>query len=392
MRAAGLIGPAQVKHYYFTFVLMNIGFDAKRAFFNKTGLGNYSRNLIKALLQYHPEHQYQLYTPKPGKTDLFPEALRTPGAQLIGPGGLWPPALWRTMGIPLSLRANKTDIYHGLSAELPLGATPPGTKYVVSVHDLIFMRFPELYGSFDRKIYLKKTRAACARADKVIAISEQTKRDLISFLSVAEEKIDVVYQNCDSAFGVPVAAEHLEMIRQKYRLPQKMLLCVGTIEKRKNAGVILKAMAQLPLDIHLVLVGRPTAYQAEIDALIATHDLSSRVHILHQVPFADLPALYQMAAIFVYPSIFEGFGIPVIEALNAGTPVIAATGSCLEEAGGPDSSYFDPDDEGTLCRHILSLWEDPARSAVRVQAGLQYAARFSAQRFAQDTMKVYRDL
>lgn len=378
--------------YFITFVLMNIGFDAKRAFFNRTGLGNYSRNLITALLQYHPEHRYQLYTPAVDKTDLFPEAVGAPGAQLIGPRGPWPSALWRSLGIPLSLRANGTDIYHGLSAELPMAGKPRDTGYVVSVHDLIFMRFPDLYKPLDRRIYLKKTAAACSRADRIIAISEQTKRDLVSFLSVTEEKIDVVYQNCDAAFGIPVAAERIEMIRQRYHLPQKMLLCVGTIEKRKNAGIILKAMAHLPPDVHLVLVGRPTAYQAEIDRIIAKYNLSSRVHILHQVPFADLPALYQMAEIFVYPSIFEGFGIPVIEALNAGTPVIAATGSCLEEAGGPDSSYFEPEDEQALSRQVLSLWEDSRRRAEQVQAGRRYAARFSAQRFAEDTMKVYRSL
>lgn len=369
---------------------MIIGFDAKRAFFNRTGLGNYSRNLMEALYQLYPENQYQLYSPKPKDMRLFAQFDHMKAAQIISPSGLWPSALWRSFGIPKALKSNGVNIYHGLSAELPIGRQPDGVKYVVSIHDLIFMRFPELYKTADRKIYLNKTKAACEKADRIIAISEQTKRDMVSFLSIDAEKIDVVYQNCDPAFAIKVSEEKKQALKIKYNLPERFLLCVGTLERRKNALVILQALRQLPKDVHLVLVGKSTTYQTEIDLYIQDNNLKNSVTILHGLPFEDLPGMYQLATMFIYPSIFEGFGIPIIEALYSQIPVIGATGSCLEEAGGKDSLYFNPTDAIALAQHILMLWQDEQQRQKQIGAGLQYATRFTATNFAKDTMQVYQ--
>ncbi len=371
---------------------MNIGFDAKRAFFNRTGLGNYSRNLITALHQHFPQNKYQLFSPQPKAKHLFPQFEVWNNAQLIAPKGLWPATLWRSFGIPSALKQNETNIYHGLSAELPFGHKPEGSKYIVSIHDLIFMRFPELYNAMDRKIYYRKTKYACEKADRIIAISEQTKRDIVSFLSIEASKIDVVYQNCDAVFAQEIPDAKKQLIRGKYNLPEQYLLSVGTLEKRKNALIILKSLLHLPKDIHVVLVGKSTPYQAELDDFIQSNDLSERVVMLHGLPFEDLPALYQSSKIFIYPSIFEGFGIPIIEALNAQVPVIAATGSCLEEAGGPDSLYFNPEDAPSLAQHILSLWNDEAKRSLQIASGVVYANRFSASNFAEETMKVYQKI
>lgn len=272
---------------------------------------------------------------------------------------------------------------------MPLGAKPKGIKYVVTVHDLIYERFPDLYPALDRKIYRGKTLSAFLKADKIIAISEQTKRDLVQFYHIDAAKIEVVYQDCDPQFSVPVSTEIKKAVQAKYALPAHFLLSVGTLETRKNTKIILQALLQLPEAVKLVLVGKPTSYAGALKAFITQHKLEHRVQLLHEVSFAELPALYQLSEIFIYPSIFEGFGIPVIEALKSAVPVIAATGSCLEEAGGPGSLYFDPEDPDALAASILKLWRQADAKQLQVAEGLNYAQKFSAAQFASATMAVY---
>lgn len=165
--------------------------------------------------------------------------------------------------------------------------------------------------------------------------------------------------------------------KTKYHLPARYILCVGSIEERKNALLAVEAMTGVPEDIHLVLVGKRTRYTNQIDSFISTHQLEQRVHLLHDVTFQYLPAIYQLAEIFVYPSRFEGFGIPIIEALHSGIPVIAATGSCLEEAGGPDSVYVHPDDKEGLKEAINALLNNPEKRQYIIKQGQQYVTRFS---------------
>lgn len=370
---------------------MNIGFDAKRAFYNRTGLGNYSRNLVEALHLHYPQHKIQLYVPRLKETTLFDQCRQWDQLSLITNETLFPASFWRSWGLKKSLLKNNTRVYHGLSAELPLGKKPLGVKYVVTVHDLIYERFPDLYSAIDRKIYRRKTLSACRKADKIIAISEQTKRDLVQFYAVDAAKIEVVYQDCDPVFAIRVNSERKKAVQAKYDLPADFLLSVGTLETRKNTKIILEALLQLPAEVHLVLVGKATPYTEEMKAFIAQHNLTERVQLLHQVPFEDLPVLYQLSETFIYPSIFEGFGIPVIEALKSGVPVIAATGSCLEEAGGPDSLYFDPKDATALAMHIRTLWKQADTKQVQVAQGMKYAQQFSATRFASGTMAVYAE-
>lgn len=368
---------------------MNIGFDAKRAFYNRTGLGNYSRNLVEALHLHYPQHTIQLYVPRLKETTLFDQSREWDQVSLVTNETLFPASFWRSWGLKKSLLKKDTQVYHGLSAELPLGKKPPGIRYVVTVHDLIYERFPDLYSAIDRKIYRRKTLSACRKADRIIAISEQTRRDLVQFYSVDPAKIEVVYQDCDPVFAIPVHSATKKTVQAKYDLPADFLLSVGTLETRKNTKIILEALLQLPAEVSLVLVGKATPYTEQLKTFIAQHNLTGRVQLLHQVPFEELPVLYQLSELFIYPSIFEGFGIPVIEALKSGVPVIAATGSCLEEAGGPDSLYFDPEDADALATHIRKLWKQPETKQRQIANGLEYAQQFSAARFAAETMAVY---
>ena len=375
---------------------MRIGFDAKRAMQNFTGLGNYSRYLIEILYRFHPENEYLLYAPKYRESRQF-QALQAscPAIGCRYPEGFWRRlrSLWRTFGITRCLECDGVDIYHGLSNELPLNIRRQRrAKSVVTIHDLIFVRYPQYYGAIDRWLYRYKYGRSCRNADAIIAISECTKRDIVNYFKIAPEKIHVVYQGCDSSF-TSIASEAIRQeVRKRYGLPGRYILSVGSIEERKNVLLAVKAMPRLPEEVHLVIVGKRTAYTDEVERFIEENHLRERVHLLHDVIFRHLPAVYQMAEIFVYPSRFEGFGIPILEALHSSVPVIAATGSCLEEAGGPDSIYVHPDDVEGMTAALTLLVEHPEKRRYMAEQGKWYAARFSEERQARQLVELYQAL
>ena len=375
---------------------MRIGFDGKRAVQNFTGLGNYSRYIVDILCQFYPENKYVLYAPKKRENKRLNKLTKQyRQLQLSYPTtSFWKKlsSLWRVLGITRQLEKERIDIFHGLSNELPLNIHKSKVKSIVTIHDLIFLRYPQYYHSIDRNIYTYKFRKACENADRIIAISECTKRDIIEYFGIPADKIEVVYQGCDTSFTHPVTEEKKREVRAKYQLPEHYILNVGSIEERKNALSAVQALTMLPEQIHLVIVGRHTEYTDKIERFIKENKLEERVHIISNVPFDDLPAFYQLAEIFVYPSRFEGFGIPIIEALYSGIPVVAATGSCLEEAGGPDSLYVHPDDKEGMTKAICSLLNHPEKRQHMIEQGLKYVTRFSEQRQAEELMNLYRSL
>ena len=301
-------------------------------------------------------------------------------------------SLWRIFGITHQLEKENASIFHGLSNELPLNIHKSDIKSVVTIHDLIFLRYPQYYHFIDRKIYTYKFRKACENADKIIAISECTKRDIIQYFHIPTDKIEVVYQGCDPVFEHPIDNKKKEEVCAKYQLPARYILNVGSIEERKNALLIVQALAQLPQDIHLIIVGRRTTYTKKIEHFINEHSLTSRVHIMHNIPFGDLPAIYQSAEIFVYPSYFEGFGIPIIEALHSGVPVVAATGSCLEEAGGPDSIYVNPNNVDETIQVLKEILSNPSKKKLMIEKGKEFVKRFAAENHATQIINIYKNI
>lgn len=371
---------------------MKLGYDAKRAFLNNTGLGNFSRWLIKTTAQHYPDNTYLLYTPKlkPNKWRNFFDSF--PNIKTITPAGKYLTALWRSKGVVSDLKRDGVDIYHGLSYELPMGIGNTGIKTVVTIHDLIFLRFPQYYGRINRLIYTAKTKRACKTADKVVAISERTKQDMVELLHIDPKKIEVIYQGCAPEFGIKQSEAQMTLARQKYNLPKEFILNVGTIEERKNLMLLAKALPHLKTNIPVVVVGKPTAYLDEVKAFLTVNNLTERMLFRHEVSFADLPAVYQSAHLFVYPSRYEGFGIPVLEALVSAIPVIAATGSCLEEAGGPCSRYVSPDDEKELARQIDEVLSNDAARQQMISEGMNYAQRFQDRTLAAQMMNIYKTL
>ena len=374
---------------------MKIGFDGKRAVQNNTGLGNYSRYVLEALQEYYPQEKYIIYAPKDKKNPRLENILSHSNTTLRLPtSSTWKriSSLWRIWRVTADAISDNVCIFHGLSNELPLNIQQQQKiKSVVTVHDLIFRRLPKCYPLIDRAIYNYKFKKACQNANLIIAVSECTKRDIVKDYGISPEKIEVIYQGCDSAFAQTIDEKKKIEVRNKYTLPERYILSVGSIEERKNAMLAVKALKYLPEDIHLVLVGKETAYTDKINTYTKAEKLETRVHILHGIPFADLPAIYQCAELFVYPSRYEGFGIPILEALNSQLPVVAATGSCLEEAGGPDSLYINPDDEKAMAQAIKKAMQPEQRKQM-VEKGLIWAARFSKKQMAQETMKCYNKL
>ena len=373
---------------------MKIGFDGKRAVANMTGLGNYSRLAIESLADERRTDSLLVYTPSMRDNPRLERLLHTYNVEFRLPAGKGLTArgsLWRTWGIAGDLRKDGIDLFHGLSNELPLSIKKTGIPSVVTVHDVIYRRLPYCYKAIDRLLYDFKYGRSCHNADRIIAISARTKLDIMELYGIPEEKIDVAYQGCDPQFRVQLSESAIEAVRKKYGLPDRYLLQVGTIERRKNLELSVRALPGLPGDVTLVAVGRDNNYLEHVMRIASEAGVAERLKVLEGVPFMDLPALNQGAEAVLYPSRYEGFGIPVLEGLESLRPVVAATGSCLEEAGGNAAYYVDPDspDQMTdILRNILT-GGDPT-IAERILEGKIHASRFSNSNMAADILATYR--
>ena len=375
---------------------ITIGFDAKRIVRNNTGLGSYGRTLVRDLSYLPGSLRLRLYAPDKGRDDLRQQVEGLPRISFCYPHGStflpFDKALWRDHGIVKDLIKDRVQLYHGLSGELPRCIRKSGIKSVVTIHDLIFLRHPEFYPWIDAKIYAWKFRRTIKEADHIIAISECTRRDVLELGQVDPSRVSVVYQSCAPRFTKAPTPVEGEQVRLKYGLPKRFILNVGTIEQRKNILLAAKALEHLPSDLSLVIVGRHTPYTNQVLEYIASHGLHRRVYILHDVPDADLPALYSQAEVFVYPSVYEGFGIPIIEAISCGLPVVACTGSCLEEAGGPDNLYVSPDDPEALAAAVRQVQKGAPGREERIEHSRQYIRRFEGNDVATQVLDIYHKI
>lgn len=372
---------------------MIIGFDGKRAIENNTGLGNYSRLLVDVLSEKYPDNYYLLYAPRLKENVRMLHLMEKRNVDIVTPSTpVWQMfgAAWRSNGITGILIHDKVELYHGLSGELPVNIQQFNGPTVVTIHDVIFRRFPDCYHAVDRKIYDYKFRRSALAATRVIAISERTKKDIIEFYGIPEEKIDVIYQGCDSRFHRTPSAGEITAVKKKYHLDDPYIITVGTVETRKNQAMAIRGIRGLPDEFKLVVVGRRTPYAKTLDKYISTYSIESRVKFIEHADFADLPALYAGAFCSSYTSRYEGFGIPVIESLSVGTPVIIASGSCLEEAAGPSAPVVDPDDVEGWINSVKELLDYPSTRDILAAEGRKYIQRFSDNNMASATMKTYR--
>ncbi|MFN2458752.1 MAG: glycosyltransferase family 4 protein [Chitinophagaceae bacterium] len=383
---------------------MNIGFDAKRAFHNSTGLGNYSRTLISALAEFYPEHQYFLFNPR--KSSKHPKPAFSNVHEVLPQKNLakFFSSLWRGNWVKNDLKRINIQLYHGLSHEIPFKLSEANIPSVVTIHDLIFERFPHHFKKIDVQIYRKKFQYACKFADKIIAISKQTKDDIVNIYGIPLNKIDVCYQSCDPSFTQLKSNEVKESVRIKYKLPQEFFLYVGSIIQRKNLLNICKAMLllQKKKEVPLVVIGDGKQYKARVKSFIEQNDLSNQIIFLSEntevkndlasTVTNNLPAIYQMASAMIYPSFFEGFGLPVLEALCSRIPVVTSNVSCLPETGGDAALYVDPQSPVEIANAMFEVYSNSDLRNEMIQKGLKHAQNFTLQKSAESVINVYKKI
>jgi glycosyltransferase involved in cell wall biosynthesis len=374
---------------------MNIGIDAKRAFCNRTGLGNYSRNIIRALAQNNPDDRYFLFTPRISVPEFEKEIGAFPNVTIVHPS--LPKTLhawWRTYGIKKDLKKEKIGVFHGLSNELPAGIHRTGIKSVVTIHDLIPFKEKSFHNPIDRWIYQWKMKRSCREASAVVAISRQTADDAAKYLHVSPQKLHVVYQPLNPEFLQEVSAEKKAEVKRKYDLPDQFMLHVGRVELRKNIHTVLLAMTEMGKvsKIHFVSVGRKTRFFASLFSYFTNYKLTDRVHFLENIPAEDLPAIYASSSLVVYPSLMEGFGLPVAEGLAMGVPVLTTKGGCFEEAGGDAAFYTDPEDAAAMAERIMYIVSNRENLQDHMANGRIHIQKFAAKSIAWELHALYHRL
>lgn len=350
---------------------MQIGFDAKRYFHDLTDVGSYSRNVVNGLQDYFPDHQYLLYDEKP---------------------------LERTFGLARKAVRDGCQVYHGLSNELPLDIVRSKVRSVLTMHDVAWRSFPSMYGSFDRELFDSRYGWSALHADHVVAVSHSTKLDLQHYFGVPEDRISVIYQHVQDSFYTPIPRDEAwrTVKRRIPHLPKDYLLYVGDVDSRRNLLRLLEALAGIPVAnrLPLVVVGNGRKYMLDCRNFALEHMRRLDVHWLPEVGNnADLQALYTCATALLCPSVYEGFGLHVVEALLQGCPVLASTHSSLPEAAGPGAILVDPRDTEAIRDGVVRLTEDIDLCRKLARQGEEYCRHsFDPQAQTQKLMALYESL
>jgi glycosyltransferase involved in cell wall biosynthesis len=366
---------------------MIIGFDAKRIYDNTTGLGNYGRSLMHNLIRWFPQYDYKLFVHhryfdgSPFKYQNFVDRTILSNHYL--------PDVWRSTDIVQDIVKQDVNIFHGLSNELPMGL-PTKVKTIVTIHDIIFHKFPDYFPLLDRQVYKFKVKKACESANAIVAVSKNTREDLIQDFKVPEEKIFIVNPTWGREFEYEYTNWFTELLRHKYNIPFHFVLFVGSCSQRKNLKVVIDAL-EFPenSELALVVVTEGGDMLQEMESYIENKEVRHRVYFLRKVPWYELPGIYHMAKCVVYPSLYEGFGLPVIEGLRMNIPVVASNTSSMQEAGGPGAIYVDPKDVEGWADAINKAVLDKATAHRLINEGRQYIQRFSPEAVTIEMMDLY---
>jgi glycosyltransferase involved in cell wall biosynthesis len=368
---------------------MPIFLDVSAAVHSKAGIGRYAESLARALIAREPQ-RYSLFYNRGAQT-LPPAGLEGVPARTLRAGYKpWRMAVWmgQLARVPFNRLVPGAELFHATEHLLPPLHDVPT---VLTVHDMIFKLFPEHQKPLNYW-YLNATMPMyCRRAHAIITVSESSKRDIVARYGIAPEKVTVVYESAAPEFshGSQAVMEHA---RRRYFLPERFLIHVGTIEPRKNLRRLIEALNLLRergLDIPLVIVGAKGWLYDELFRRVEELNAGDDIRFLGYVPAVDLPALYGAATAAVMPSVYEGFGLPVLEAMASGTPVISSDTSSLPELGGEAAFYFDPYDVEGMASAIRDVWTDADLRADMSQRGLEQASSFSWERAADETTRVY---
>lgn len=369
---------------------MHVMLEVSSAVYGRAGLGRYAHNLALHLAKLEGCHLSLFYNRS--RTATLPADL----AHL--PARSWPIATrpWRVavalgtlLGTPWDRFQPDTDLFHATEHLLPPFRR---IRTVLTVHDLIYVLFPEYHLPMNYHFLRLMMPRFARRAGAIIAISECTRRDLVRLWQIPEEKVHVIYEGIDARFRPPLAATTAARVRASYGLPDRFALYVGTIEPRKNLPTLLEAWKRLGSPCPLVIAGKKGWLYEETFTKVEALGLSDRVIFTGFVPDEDLPALYGAAEIFVFPSLYEGFGLPVLEAMACGTPVVTTTGGSLPEVAGDAALLVDPTAVAALTDALGRMLRDRALRDEFRERGLARAGIFTWERTASETRDVYRQL
>lgn len=351
--------------------------------YRRAGIHVYLAEILKHL-PARPELSYHTFTTHPLPDDTLAEIdwvqTASPTAHPIGR------ILWEQLAWPLQARKHGCNLIHGAAFALPFLTTIPT---IVTIFDLSFLYYPELYPYF-RRLYLNTaTKLACQKAKIIITISESAKRDIIHFFGADPERVRVVYPGLRPNFTRP-SQPAIDAFRQEKRLPSRFILHVGTLQPRKNLPLLIEAFARTNQpDVDLVFAGGKGWFFDEIFDKVKRLGVTDRVHFPGYVPDEELPLWYAAADLLVFPSVYEGFGMPIIEAMGCGTPVLASNVSAMPEAVGDAGLLFDPRNVSDLAESIQTLLENPAQLAKMRERGVAHARKFSWAVAGKQTAKIY---
>ena len=352
--------------------------------YRRAGIHQYIAQVLRHLPWEEGEPTYVVFTQqqnlfkdKPGITAV---------SSRLSTENRWLRIFWEQVVWPWQLRQHRINLLHSMAFVTPLLSRCPA---VITVYDLSFYHFPERFPALQRFYLSSQTRRSCQRARRVITISESSRQDVHRFLAVPLDQIDVVVPGVDLIYR-PLPETEVTAFRQKHNL-DRFVLHVGTLQPRKNIPVLIQAMAHLDdPTIKLVLVGGKGWLYDDIFRQVQALGLEERVVFTGYVPDDELPLWYNAAALLVFPSVYEGFGLPVVEAMACGTPVIASNSSSIPEAVGEAGLLFDPNDVESLTNQMTAVLTDATLHSKLHQQGLEQAQRFSWERAGRETAAVYR--
>ncbi len=371
--------------------MARIVIDYTPALRQTAGIGRYTRSLVGALADLDRGNSYTLFCAGAGE-----EAGEWPANFRVRTSPLperWLTIAWQRLRLPVPAEwlAGRAALFHSPDFTLPPLA---GARGVVTVHDLSFLRLPECADPGLRAYLRQAMPRAVGRAHRILADSCNTQADLVELLGVPQERISVVHGGVEPRFHRVTDRDLLEAVRARYRLPERFILAVGTLEPRKNYPRLIAAYAALrrlepDLPHRLVIAGRPGWLYEEIYTQVAREGLADSVNFAGFVADADLPALYTLAGVLAFPSLYEGFGLPPLEAMACQTPVVAGRNSSLIETVGDGGLLVDATDVTALAAALRRVIAEPETRAALIQAGLDQAARFTWQAAAQELLAAY---
>jgi len=375
---------------------MHIAIDYTPAVHQQAGIGRYTRGLVQALTRLDSDNRYTLMVLGRTGAQFIPKTLPANfKLRFIPISDRWATVLWYRLNlpIPVELFSGQTDLFHGPSFTLPPSFTPS----LLTVHDLSFLRYPQGAHPGLLAWLIKAVPRSLRRARHVLADSESTRADLIELMQVPSERITVIGAGVEKRFQPVTAPETLARVRARYRLPNRFILSVSTLEPRKNLTGLIAAFNRMAssnalssmADLHLVIAGGKGWLYDDIFAAAETSPLRERIHFAGYVADEDLPALYSLATLFAFPSHYEGFGIPVLESMACGTPVVCANNSSLPEIAGDAALLIEATDTEALTDAMHQLVIDASLREGLIQRGYEQAGKFKWEEAARRLLDVY---